>query len=46
MNKSYDESYNWLKSRDFMRKERRDLIYTVLCVPVLSLVIIIIKYLN
>jgi hypothetical protein len=45
MNKSYDESYNWLKSRDFMRKERRDLTIT-LSILATEIVLIIIHYLN
>ena len=45
MNQSYDESYNWLKSRDFMRKERRDLTIT-LSILATEIVLIIIHYLN
>jgi len=45
MNRSYDESYNWLKSRDFMRKERRDLTIT-LSILATEIVLIIIHYLN
>jgi hypothetical protein len=45
MNKSYDKSYNWLKSRDFMRKERRDLTIT-LSILATEIVLIIIHYLN
>lgn len=45
MNRSYDDSYNWLKSRDFMRKERRDLTIT-LSILATEIVLIIIHYLN
>jgi hypothetical protein len=41
MNRSYDESYNWLKSRDYVKKQRREVIVLTVMTCIMLIVLLI-----
>jgi len=41
MNKSYDDSYNWLKSRDYVKKQRREVIVLTVMTCIMLIVLLI-----
>jgi hypothetical protein len=41
MNRSYDDSYNWLKSRDYVKKQRREVIVLTVMTCIMLIVLLI-----